>query len=195
MSDCPSCGRYVGPYDACPYCSAALGGRTPVRWLKIAALVLALGGLALVWLLATRTDTPTVEIGQASAMMNMAYVRVEGQVSQSPSYDPESHYLSFWLRDDTGELRVSAYRDETQALIEQGRVPALGDHVSVRGTLRVREDLVALTLNVSKHLEIQRAEPMTLPIGDIRAADEFARVQVRGQVRDVRVPYPWRAQT
>jgi DNA/RNA endonuclease YhcR with UshA esterase domain len=190
VSDCPSCGRYVGPYDACPYCSAALGGRTSTRRLKIAALVLALGGLALLWLLATRSDVPTVEIGQANAMMNMAYVRVRGQVIRPPSYDPKSHYLSFWLRDDTGELRVSVYRGETQALIAQGRIPALGDQVTARGTLRVREDSMALTLNVPAHLEIHRAEPLDRAIGVITAADEFTSLRVRAQVRGVRVPYP-----
>jgi DNA/RNA endonuclease YhcR with UshA esterase domain len=190
VSDCPSCGRYVGPYDACPYCSAALSGRTSTRRLKIAALALALGGLALLWLLATRSDVPTVEIGQANAMMNMAYVRVQGQVVRPPSYDPGSHYLSFWLRDDTGELRVSVYRGETQALIAQGRIPALGDQVTARGTLRVREDSMALTLNVPAHLEIHRAEPLDRAISDITAADEFTSLRVRAQVRGVRVPYP-----
>jgi DNA/RNA endonuclease YhcR with UshA esterase domain len=190
MSDCPSCGRYVGPYDACPYCGAALGGRTSTRRLKIAALTLALGGLALLWLLATRSDVSTVEIGQANAMMNMAYVRVQGLVVRPPSYDPESHYLSFWLRDNTGELRVSVYRSETQALIAQERIPALGDQVSVQGTLRVREDSIALTLNVPKHLEIQRAEPLARSIGAITAGDEFTPLRVHAQVRGVRIPYP-----
>ena len=151
MGDCPSCGRYVGPHDACPYCGAALSGRTPIRRLKVAALILALGGLLLLWLLATQTDVPTVEIGQANAMMNLAYVRVQGLVTRPPSYDPETDYFSFWLTDDSGELFVAAYRDETQALIHHGRMPALGDRVSVEGTLRVREDFISLTVNVPTH--------------------------------------------
>ena len=134
MGDCPSCGRYVGPYDACPYCGAALSGRTPIRRLKVAALILALGGLLLLWLLATRTDVPTVEVSQANAMMNLAYVRVQGLVTRPPSYDPETGYFSFWLADETGELHVAAYRNETRALIDQGHTPALGDRVSVEGT-------------------------------------------------------------
>ncbi len=190
MSNCPSCGRYVGPYDACPYCGAALSGRTPIRWLKVAALALALGGLALLWLLATRTDPPAVEVGQVDALMNMAYVRVTGRVARPPSYDPATGYLSFWLSDGSGELYVAAYQEESQALIAQGRTPALGDQVSLEGTLRIREDLIALTLNVPERLTIQRPEPVARPIGDVSAADELTRVRVRGQVRSVHVPYP-----
>jgi len=190
MGDCPSCGRYVGPYDACPYCGAALSGRTPIRRLKVAALIMALGGLLLLWLLATQTDVPSVEIGQANAMMNLAYVRVQGLVTRPPAYDPETGYFSFWLADETGELHVAAYRNETRALIDQGHTPALGDRVSVEGTLRVREDFISLTVNVPERLEVSRATPVTRSIGAITAADEFTWVQVRGQLRAVRVPYP-----
>jgi len=190
LTDCPSCGRYVGPYAACPHCGAALRGRTPVRTLKVAALALAIGGLALLWLLATHTKVPTVEIGQVNAMMNFAYVRVEGLVTRSPAYDPKTDYLSFWLTDETGELHVAAYRDETQSLIDQGRTPALGDRVTVQGTLRVREDFVSLTINLPEHLQIARAEPVDQSIGSINANDQFRRVRVLGQVRTIRVPYP-----
>jgi DNA/RNA endonuclease YhcR with UshA esterase domain len=190
LTECPSCGRYVGPYDACPHCGAALSGRTPVRTLKIAALALALGGLALLWLVATHSDVPTVEIGQVNAMMNLAYVRVEGLVTRAPTYDPETGYYSFWLTDDSGDLHVAAYRNETRRLMEQGRAPALGDRVTVQGTLRIREDYVALTINLPEHLQITRAEAVDRRIGDIGVRDEFQRVRVRGQVRGIRVPYP-----
>jgi DNA/RNA endonuclease YhcR with UshA esterase domain len=161
-----------------------------VRRLKIAALVLALGGLGLLWLTAIHTDVATVEIGQANAMMNMAYVRVEGLVDRPPSYDPETDYFSFWLTDDTGELHVAAYRSETRALINQRRLPAQGDRVTVEGTLRIREDFVSLTVNLPESLAIQRPEPVTRAIGAITAKDEFTWVHTRGQVRTIRIPYP-----
>ena len=189
MTDCPSCGRFVGPYDACPHCGATLDRRASIRFLKLAALALALGGLAFLWLLATRTAPPTLQIGQANAMMNLAYVRVEGRVTRPPSFDPDTDYLSFWLADDTGELRVSVYRDETREIVDLGRVPALGDRVAVEGTLRVREDFIALTLAAVDTLEISRAKVEDRAIGHITAADQFARVRVRGQVRAVSSPY------
>ncbi len=189
MSHCPSCGRYVGPHDACPYCGARLTGRTSIRIVKIAAVVLATVGLAALWLAATRAEVPLIQIGQAGATMNMAYVRLEGHCTRAPSYDPESDYLSFWIEDDTGEIRVSAYRAETRQIIAEGRVPALGDLVEVAGTLRVREDFLSLTLNAPEQLVITRADPVDRDIGTIAPEDQYLRVRVRGQVREVYEPY------
>jgi len=189
MSQCPSCGRYVGPHEACPYCGARLTGRTSIRAVKIAAVLLATVGLVALWLAAARAEVPEITIEQAGATMNMAYVQLEGQCTSVPSYDPESDYLSFWVDDGTGEILVSAYRAETQALIEQGRTPALGDQVKVAGTLRVREDFLALTLNVPEQLVITRPNPIEREIGAIEPEDQYLRLRVQGEVRAVYEPY------
>ena len=122
---CPSCGRYVGPYESCPYCGARLSGRISLRVVKMAALVLATLGLAVLWWAARSVAVPAVSIGEIQGLMNLAYVRVEGTVARSVTFDPETGYLAFWLDDGTGELRVSSYRDVTQVLLDQGRVPAV----------------------------------------------------------------------
>jgi len=189
MSHCHSCGRFIGPYEACPYCGARLAERIPIRAVKIAAILVATVGLAVLWFAAARAEVPLVQIGQAGSMMNMAYVRVQGRCTRTPTYDPQGEYLSFWVDDETGEMLVSAYRAETRALIAQGRVPALGDEVEVAGTLRVREDFLALTLNVPDHLHITRAEPVERAIGEITPGDLYLRVRVRGKVRAVYSPY------
>jgi len=189
MTDCPSCGRYTGPHEACPYCGARLTGRLPIRAVKIAAILLATIGLAVLWLAATHADVPQIAIGQAGATMNMAYVRIKGRCTRTPSYDPESDYLSFWLEDDTGEIRVAAYRAETRQLIEQGRVPAMGDLVEVAGTLRVREDFLSLTINVPEQMIVFRTEPVERAIGSIAPEDLYRRVRVSGVVREVYEPY------
>ncbi len=189
MTHCPSCGRYVGPYEACPYCGARLTGRTSIRIVKIAAVALATVGLALLWLAATRAEVPQVTINQAGATMNMAYVRVKGHCTRAATYDPESEYLGFWIEDDTGEMHISSYQAETRQIIEQNRVPALGDLVEVAGTLRVREDFLALTINVPEQLKVTRAEPVDRDIGTIAPEDQYLRVRVRGQVRQVIEPY------
>jgi DNA/RNA endonuclease YhcR with UshA esterase domain len=189
MSHCPSCGRYAGPHEACPYCGARLTGRTPIRVVKITAILLTTAGIAILWFAATRAEVPLIQIGQAGATTNMAYVRLQGRCTRAPSYDPESGYFSFWIEDDTGEIRVSAYRAETQQIIAENHVPALGDQVEVAGTLRVREDWLALTINVPEQLTISRAEPVNRDIGSIAPEDQYLRVRVRGQVRSVYEPY------
>ena len=189
MSNCPSCGRHAGPYEACPYCGARLTGRIPIRIVKITAILLSTVGLVALWFAATRAEVPVITIGQAGSTMNMAYVRIRGRCTREPSYDPESDYISFWLADDTGEIRVSAYRAETREIIERGLVPGLGDQVEVAGTLRVREDFLALTINVPEQLKVSRAEPVTLDIGGIEPDDVYLRVRVQGQVYSVFEPY------
>jgi DNA/RNA endonuclease YhcR with UshA esterase domain len=146
-------------------------------------------GLAVLWLVATRTEVPLVAIGQTGATMNLAYVRVEGRCTSIPSYDPKTDTLSFWIADETGELRVTAYRAETRALMAQENVPALGDAVSVAGTLRIREDFQSLTIDVPEELAITRGEAVERAIGSIAASDEYRRVRVRGQVRELVEPY------
>jgi DNA/RNA endonuclease YhcR with UshA esterase domain len=190
MSNCPSCGRYVGPHEACPYCGARLAGRIPIRTVKVVALLLVTVGLAVLWFAATRAEVDRIQIGQVGATMNFAYVRIQGHCTRAPSYDPESGYLSFWIADDTGEMHVSAYRAETRQIVAEGRVPALGDLVDVAGTLRVREDFPSLTVNLSEQLYSTRSEPVDRDIGTIGPEDQFVRVRVRGQVRAVREPYP-----
>jgi DNA/RNA endonuclease YhcR with UshA esterase domain len=190
MTHCPSCGRYVGPYEACPYCGARLSGRLAIRLVKASAILLVSLGLPILWLAATRAEIPSIAIDQANATTNMAYVRVSGWVVREPTYYEDSNYLSFTLCDEDGEeIRVGAYHNETAALRSARRIPALGDWVTVAGTLRVREDSVSLTLNVPEHLDISRTEAAEREIGAVTVADHLNRVRIQGQVWAVRTPY------
>lgn len=189
MSHCSQCGRYIGPYEACPYCGARVNGRVSVRAVKRAAVVLAIAGLFVLWLTATHSPLPQIPIGQIGATANMAYARVEGWVVRGPHYYPDSGYLSFTVADETGEIRVTAYRKESDALRAEERVPALGDRVSVAGTVQVREGGMALTINVPEHVEVIRPEPTERTLGSLTSSDRLLRVRVRGQVWTVRQPH------
>lgn len=188
MSHCSQCGRYVGPYEACPHCGARMAGRVSIRSLKALALGLGIVGFLVLWAAATRSDVPGVRPGQVGETMNFAYVRVEGRVVGGPNLYPDSGSLSFTVADDSGEVRVWADRNEAETLRSGGQVPALGDRVSVAGTLRVRPDGVSLILNVPQHLEILRPEAVWREIGSLGTDDYLRRVRVRGQVWAIRQP-------
>lgn len=179
----------MGPYERCPYCGARLQGRLSVRAVKLAALFLATLGLAGLWLIARHTEIPTLRVDEATSNMNLAYVRLSGRIVRNLNYDPETSYLGFWLGDETGEVYVSAYQDVTEDLLAHGTVPAIGDTVTVAGTLRIREDMVSLTLNVPEHLTLTRPDPLYLKAGNITLLDEGMRVRVTGQVQEISSPY------
>lgn len=186
---CPSCGRFVGPYETCPYCGARLQPRLTLRAVKLAAVLLATVGLLALWWIARQAHIPTLTAAEAQGSMNMAYVQVQGQISRAVTYDPEGSYLAFWVDDGTGEVHVTAYRDVTQALLAAGQVPALGDQVTVAGTLRIREDMTSLTINAPEHFTLSRPTPIDVAIGDVTAGDTGRRVRVTGTVRDYFQPY------
>ncbi len=195
---CRSCGRYVGSYERCPYCGARMTGRLSIRTVKIAAVVAATLGLALLWWQARRIEIPQLSIREVSGTMNLAYVRLAGRVNRQPSYDPAGGYLGFWLAEelvptdpgaDVAEIHVNIYRDVLAELLEAGTVPAVGDEVTVAGTLRIREDYVALTVNVADHLEIRRPAARQRSLGEVTALDVGRHVRVVGDVRRIYRPY------
>jgi DNA/RNA endonuclease YhcR with UshA esterase domain len=188
-SACPSCGRHVGPYEACPYCGAKLAPRLGLRVFRYSSLAVALAGLAVLWFFSQRSAVPTVKIGQAQATMNFAYVRVAGRVVELPSYDPASDYLSFWIEDDSGQMLVSSYRSTTQELVRAGRVPDVGDEVTLEGTLRIRDESVLLTLASAETVHALHPKLVAREIGTITAADALSAVTVRAQVRQIETPY------
>ncbi|MBN1248174.1 MAG: hypothetical protein JXC32_10990, partial [Anaerolineae bacterium] len=186
---CGSCGRFIGPYDRCPYCGARTGQRLALRTVKLTAVGLGTLGLALLWWLARSVEIPTISVHEASSLMNFGYVRLSGHIVRNPTYDAESGYLGFWLADETGEAYISAYREVTEDLLANGVIPAVGDAASVAGTLRIREDHVALTLNVADHLALERPDAIPLKAGEITVLDEGTRVRLVGEVLRVYEPY------
>jgi DNA/RNA endonuclease YhcR with UshA esterase domain len=188
-ANCPSCGRFVGPYSSCPFCGAAMEKRLSLKLVKIFALCFATVGLDILWLLARRTEIPHVVVAEIGSLMNMAYVRIDGHITRAITYDPTTQYMGFWVDDGTGEIHVSVYRDTTQELLQMGVIPALGDKVSIAGSLRIREDYAALTLDIPAHLKLTRPAPAALKSSDITPLDEGRRVVLQGEVASITTPY------
>jgi DNA/RNA endonuclease YhcR with UshA esterase domain len=191
MSACPSCGRDPGSNDICPHCGADLKHRIRIRNFGIASIVVAFLGLAVLWLFATHSPIAQVKIRDVESSFNYAYVQIDGIVSRGPSYNADSQSLTFYVRDDTGELMVSAFRSAADELIAADKIPAPGDTVSVQGTLRVREAVPSLNIDSSQALTLQRVteNPPTRDIGSITSADALHGVTLRGMVRSIKVPY------
>ena len=163
-----------------------------LRSLRWAGVALAAAGVAVLLILAGSSRVPVARIGDLEPAMNWAYVRVEGTVSRQPAVDPESGALKLWLRDETGEILAMAYRAEAEALRAAGRVPVMGDGLSLEGTLRVREEFCTLTINLPDAVEVRPAEPAAATIDEVHAglaALAGQKVRLRGVVRGLRSPY------
>ena len=191
MSSCPSCGRDPGSNDLCPHCGADLKRRLQIRTFGLAAIAIAVLGLIGLGVFATHTPIPAIKIADVQSTFNFAYVQIDGIVSREPGYNPTAQSLTFWVRDDTGELLVSSFRAATQALIAADRVPAPGDTVSLQGTLRVRDTTPSLTIDALEALLLTRAATNAPPrdIGSITGDDALHVVTVRGVVRAIKSPF------
>jgi DNA/RNA endonuclease YhcR with UshA esterase domain len=160
-----------------------------VRVFKVASLLLAGVGLAILLFVARRSGPPAFEIGALTGTMNWAYIRLEGIASQQPSHDVGDGSVRFWLQDGTGEILVVAYRTQAQELLAKGLLPVMGDRVSLEGTLRVREDFRYLVVDVPEAVDVQPSTPVDLNIGQVNTGLRYQAVRLRGVIRDDRTPY------
>ena len=186
---CPSCGRFVGPLEQCPYCGASVRKRLPLRYLRFGSIVLAIVGLGTLLYAARGSPTPKVTVASVGATMNYAYVRLEGKVTRGPTYDPDTQELRFYLADSTGEIMVSSFRAVTRQLLAQNNIPVAGDQVAAEGTLRVRDDFSSLNLVSPDKIELTHPAANVIKIGDIGRENNLQVVSVTGDVREIRTPY------
>ncbi|MCK5844871.1 MAG: OB-fold nucleic acid binding domain-containing protein, partial [Victivallales bacterium] len=125
-----------------------------VRALQIASLVLAVGGLILLYLYSVNRDIPTVRVSEITPTMNFATVKISGKVTRD-AYIFKSGGVIFNLHDGSGEVAVMGGRAQTEALETAGKLPRRGDRVEVAGSLSVSADREV-------KLRMQSAEQLTL---------------------------------
>lgn len=164
---CPSCERFIGPADACPYCGADSARRPLLRHLRHAALALAVAGLAGLLAVAARSEPPAVKIGEITPTMNFAYVRVTGSILSEPKVLRDGNnvdFISLTLGDGTGQLRLLADGPVALALSLSPGVPAKGTRIEAAGTLSVSsEGQPRLRLQTSRHLRVVGPERPATP--------------------------------
>ncbi|MDI6883955.1 MAG: hypothetical protein QMD00_02275 [Hadesarchaea archaeon] len=153
---CPSCRRYVGTFERCPYCGAKVPKRLAFRLLKWGALAVAVFGIMFLYLdlhgpHIIVKEPYQVSINEITSPMNMAQVVIQGKATFVKYYD-DTRFLGMFLSDlenENADIFIRAYDAETLRLInmEKERLdkndptpkfPAVGDIVTIRGQLRVR---------------------------------------------------------
>jgi DNA/RNA endonuclease YhcR with UshA esterase domain len=157
-----------------------------MRLLKLLTIFLAVSSTLALVLASRATARPLTTIGAIQPSMNFAYVRVEGVVPGYPSLSAQDGFLSFRVQDQSGDMRVSAYRGVVEKLLHQRRIPLPGDRVVVEGTLRVRDDEASLIVNAPDALQIETPDASTVLLAALDALQLGERAQTAGQVRRIR---------
>jgi DNA/RNA endonuclease YhcR with UshA esterase domain len=195
---CPSCHRFVGVYDRCPYCGTGITKRIPLRTIRIAALVIAGAGMICLHIMAMYRDIPAKPIGEITPAMNFGYVSVKGRVNQPLRFYRDGDTISgvgFGVEDATGQLRVRAYRKVAETLYENGLVLRRGDTVKVAGTLRVVEgDNISMLLQVPAHLEVlETSDAQTVSLDELAEVEDDRSVRFSAAVSRIMFPNSERA--
>jgi len=137
---CPSCERFIGPVDECPYCYADSARNPLLRSIRYGALVLAVAGLFFLHLMSSHSDVPLVKVSEITPMMNFALVRISGVVVKEAYVGNKKGRVdtaSFTVDDGSGQIRVAAYSTLARELVEGKHLPGARAKVDVVGSLNV----------------------------------------------------------
>lgn len=177
---CPGCGKFVGAYERCPYCGTELKKRMSIVFFKRTALIVAIGGLFLLWLTATKMKAPLVKIGEITNNYNNAVIEIEGKVVSTRPMGDDG--ISFMVEDGTGKIKCQTFRDMGK-MKEKGNLPHAGDEVSVVGQLQITDRWgSSLMINVVSNVKVTPAKSEKVTIGDITAEDKNQLVEVVGEI-------------
>jgi len=192
---CPDCGRPLGDLTVCPRCGTDLTKRTSHKFLALICVVSLVGGM-IFYLNAVLVGAYTVDIEDIDEGLNYGYVWIEGTVSNGPQYRIyPSVRLSFDVNDGTGEIEIRAFSSEAEWLVEENKVPRVGDHVKLFGTVRIDEQWGdKIYLEKPEELELTRQAPTESTISgvhsDYYSGEKFFAVTVEGLLTDLR-DYSW----
>jgi hypothetical protein len=156
---CPSCERFIGPAETCPYCDADSSQPRGMRWLRWGAVGFGVAGVALLVLTSRFRETSRVELGGVKPTMQFARVRMEGTVERNAFVGEKNgqvDYLSFTLADGTQTVRVAAYDEVAVALVRARQVPKAGERVKAEGSIVTgRDGRMRLRLDDARGIAIE----------------------------------------
>ncbi|MHC5039993.1 MAG: single stranded DNA-binding domain-containing protein [Planctomycetota bacterium] len=198
VTSCPHCGRYIGPLELCWYCRKRVKKRFIVRLLKYGSLIGAVLGLVALQQIGARVGTQRVEISRLGKTANFASIEVQGLVTRPISFYPSEKggenptgTVTFVVDDGTGVIPVKSYDVVTHRLMADGKVPSLGDRVTLTGTLHIKGNKKSIILSSADHLAIERIPPVAhTPMVEIARAGETSllhleRATIYGKVKRV----------
>ena len=186
---CPSCGRFVGAYDRCPYCQASMEVRMGLKVVRRIAVCGAIIGLILLWFAARAKKVETVQIGAISVNHNMALVRLEGQVV-NVRFNPEKNNFSITINDDTGTMKLGGF-DKLKSFQEHfgNDFPQIGDRLEVEGNLSISEQWGAsMFLSIPRRLKVlEKFQPDKRTIASLNGDDVGSVIEITADVIGVRM--------
>lgn len=185
---CPSCGKYVGGYERCPHCQAAVPKRLPIIYIKRFAIFGTIIGLILMWFAAVNKQVPVIRIGSIKIENNMALVRVVGRIT-SVRINEDRNSFQMKLDDDSGTMAIAGfdkYKKFKAHFADQ--FPAEGDQVEVTGNLSISEKHgESMFVSDPRRVKIlKKFEPEPIKIEDIETDDRGTVYRLRVKVAATR---------
>lgn len=192
---CPSCGREIpDDVDICPYCTANVKSRIKIVKFYILAVILIIVGASYATLAYTSSEVPVVKICDLGIGDNYKFVHVRGEVADYP-HVYESEYgvseLRITISDGTDELTIKIYRDLIGKMVEENKVPGIGDVVDAQGIFTYTTQK-SLTINEAKNFRIlSRGSFREMKVNEIASGNpwkfrEGDRVWITGNITGVR---------
>lgn len=185
--NCPSCGRFVGAKNKCPYCGARVTKRMSLVAIRWAAVLLATVGMGCLWMMARYKTLPVVKIGDLQPTMNFAQIKIEG-AADSDARTFRNGGMGFHISDGTGSLMVFISQKQAAELKRLGRIPRAGDKVVMCGTVSLSDKDASIRLQSAEGLVLERAPAKLMKLGDIDADLKGESLTVQGQITDFSTP-------
>ncbi len=164
------------------------------------AVILAVGGLVVLWFTARLAEVPLVQVAELNETMNFALIHVKGEVTADPKVmfvrdaqgqdTDTARIVSFPIRDKTGEITVLAFSSVAQALWkDRGQLlPRLHDKIDVVGSVRIRtQDGITSTtlfLQTPRTIQLDRNAPPQVALADAALLLDDTVIRVTGTVVD-----------
>ncbi len=189
---CPSCGREIpDDSDICPYCTASVKHRVSMRTIYAMAMVLLLLGAAYAVLAYYGEEIPVTDIRDLGLKDNYNFVRIRGYVDGYPwTYENNYEVTSFRFRvnDGTGTITVKLYSTAIKRMLEENKIPEMGDIVDLKGTYLYSSN--SLVINNVDYMSIERGEYREVSLDGLASAPpwefkEGEKVYVYGNITGV----------